>query len=248
MRAVCRSDSPCFAKKSYITFKLARDNYMNVKIEDSWKIRLNEEFHKDYFIRLTDFVKKEYKENNIYPPGPLIFHAFNLCPFENVKAVIIGQDPYHGPGQAHGLCFSVRDGVEYPPSLVNIFKEIESDTGLKPYGSGNLERWARQGVLLLNATLTVRAHQAASHQRKGWEEFTDQSINIINHEKNNIVFFLWGAYAQQKGATIDENRHLVLRSVHPSPLSAPRGFFGNKHFSKCNEYLKKHDIEPVNWR
>ena len=220
---------------------------MDVKIEDSWKQRLEEEFSKDYFVRLTEFVRNEYRINTIFPPGPLIFNAFNLCPFDNVKAVIIGQDPYHGPGQAHGLCFSVKDGVAFPPSLVNIFKEIGSDLGITAPRTGNLGRWAEQGVLLLNATLTVRAHQAGSHQRKGWEEFTDQVINILNREKQNLVFFLWGAYALKKGESIERSRHLVLESVHPSPLSAPRGFFGNRHFSRCNEYLAGHGIEPVNW-
>ncbi len=196
------------------------------------------EFEKEYFTRLVDFVKEEYRTTTIYPPGGLIFNAFDLCPFENVKAVIIGQDPYHGKGQAHGLCFSVRDGVAFPPSLMNIFKEVESDMGYKPFPTGNLGRWARQGVLLLNATLTVRAHQAGSHQRKGWEEFTDSVIKILNNEKENLVFFLWGAYAQRKGASIDKSKHLVLESVHPSPLSAYNGFFGNRHFSRCNEYLR----------
>lgn len=221
---------------------------MDVKIETSWKERLNNEFSKEYFIKLSEFVREEYGTRIIYPPGGLIFNAFNLCPFDKVKAVIIGQDPYHGPGQAHGLCFSVREGVDYPPSLVNIFKEIGSDLGITPYPSGNLERWARQGVLLLNATLTVRAHTAGSHQRKGWEEFTDSVISVINSQKNNIVFFLWGAYAQKKGETIDRTRHLVLESVHPSPLSASRGFFGNKHFSRCNKYLADNNILPVDWR
>jgi uracil-DNA glycosylase len=221
---------------------------MDVKIEESWKIRLKDEFKKDYFLKLADFVKDEYRTNTVYPPGSLIFNAFNLCPFDRVKAVIIGQDPYHGPGQAHGLCFSVRDDVDFPPSLVNIFKEIEGDLGIKRSFSGNLERWAGQGVLLLNATLTVRAHQAGSHQRKGWEEFTDKAINILNLEKNNLVFFLWGAYAQKKGETIDESRHLVLKSVHPSPLSASRGFFGNKHFSRCNEFLIQKGIQSIDWR
>jgi uracil-DNA glycosylase len=221
---------------------------MDVKIEESWKTRLQDEFQKEYFLRLAVFVKDEYRTKTIYPPGSLIFNAFNLCPFDTIKAVIIGQDPYHGPGQAHGLCFSVRDGTEFPPSLKNIFKEIESDIGISRSASGNLERWALQGVLLLNATLTVRAHQAGSHQRKGWEEFTDKAIQILNNEKENIVFFLWGAYAQKKGETIDESKHMVLKSVHPSPLSASRGFFGNKHFSKCNEYLKEHGIEPIDWR
>jgi uracil-DNA glycosylase len=220
---------------------------MDVKIEESWKVRLKDEFQKDYFLKLTAFIKEEYKTKTIYPPGSLIFNAFNLCPFDKVKAIIIGQDPYHGPGQAHGLCFSVRDGVEFPPSLVNIFKEIEADAGIIRPASGNLERWAAQGVLLLNATLTVRAQQAGSHQKKGWEDFTDAAIKILNNEKTNLVFFLWGAYAQKKCETIDETRHLVLKSVHPSPLSASRGFFGNKHFSKCNDYLKKNGIEPINW-
>jgi uracil-DNA glycosylase len=220
---------------------------MDVKIEESWKVRLKDEFQKDYFLKLTEFVKEEYKTKTIYPPGSLIFNAFNLCSFDKVKAVIIGQDPYHGPGQAHGLCFSVKDGVEFPPSLRNIFKEIESDTGTNKPASGNLERWASQGVLLLNATLTVRAQQAGSHQKKGWEDFTDAVIKILNDEKKNLVFFLWGAYAQKKCETIDETKHLVLKSVHPSPLSASRGFFGNKHFSRCNEYLKKNGIETINW-
>ena len=220
---------------------------MEVKINDSWKSVLGSEFGKDYFLKLADFVRDEYKSGIVYPPGGLIFNAFNLCPFEKVKAVIVGQDPYHGPGQAHGLCFSVRDGVEYPPSLKNIFKEIESDLGCKPQISGNLERWASQGVLLLNATLTVRAHLAGSHQRKGWEEFTDSVINSLNREKEHLVFFLWGAYAQKKCETIDRTKHLVLESVHPSPLSASRGFFGNRHFSTCNAFLKEHGVEPVDW-
>lgn len=220
---------------------------MNVRIESSWKTRLQTEFEKEYFIKLAEFVKEEYRKATIYPPGSLIFNAFNLCPFERVKAVIIGQDPYHGPGQAHGLCFSVRDGIEFPPSLVNIFTEIENDLGITRPVSGNLERWAEQGVLLLNATLTVRAHLAGSHQKKGWEEFTDYVISVLNRERNNLVFFLWGAYAQKKGETIDKKRHLVLESAHPSPLSASKGFFGNKHFSKCNEYLMAHGIEPINW-
>jgi uracil-DNA glycosylase len=220
---------------------------MEVKIDDSWKVRLKDEFQKDYFLKLTDFVREEYNTKTIYPPGALIFNAFNLCPFDRIKAVIIGQDPYHGPGQAHGLCFSVRQGVEFPPSLKNIFKEIEHDLGIPKPSTGNLERWAQQGVLLLNATLTVRAHQAGSHQGKGWELFTDSVISILNREKKNIVFFLWGSFAQKKGETIDESRHLVLKSVHPSPLSASRGFFGNKHFSRCNEYLIRNGLEQVDW-
>ncbi len=221
---------------------------MDVKIDPSWKAVLNDEFEKEYFIKLTEFVKNEYRDFTVYPPGGLIFNAFNLCPLNSIKAVIIGQDPYHGPGQAHGLCFSVRDGVDFPPSLINIFKEIEMDLAIPRPTSGNLERWASQGVLLLNATLTVRAHQAGSHQRRGWEQFTDRVISVINSKKQNIVFFLWGAYAQNKGESIDRSRHLVLESVHPSPLSAARGFFGNRHFSRCNEYLEEHGINPINWQ
>ncbi len=221
---------------------------MDVKIEPGWKSRFSGEFQKEYFLKLSDFVRNEYRTNVIYPPGGLIFNAFDLCPFDKVKAVIIGQDPYHGPGQAHGLCFSVREGIPNPPSLINIFKEIESDLGYKPMHTGNLERWAAQGVLLLNATLTVRAHMAGSHQRKGWEEFTDSAISILNSEKKNLVYFLWGAYAQKKGVSIDRTNNLVLESVHPSPLSAARGFFGNKHFSRCNDYLIQNGKEPVNWR
>jgi uracil-DNA glycosylase len=221
---------------------------MDVKIESSWKAKLKDEFEKEYFIKLSEFVKDEYRKNTIYPPGGLIFNSFNLCTFQNVRAVIIGQDPYHGPGQAHGLCFSVNDGVAFPPSLINIFKEISLDLGITKPISGNLERWAEQGVLLLNATLTVRADQAGSHQKKGWEEFTDSVIRLLNNEKENIVFFLWGAYAQKKGESIDKSRHLVLESVHPSPLSASRGFFGNHHFSKCNDYLKQKGIKPIDWK
>jgi uracil-DNA glycosylase len=221
---------------------------MDVTIESTWKSVLKDEFEKDYFIKLTGFVRDEYKTTTVYPPAGLIFNAFNLCPFPSLKTVIIGQDPYHGPGQAHGLCFSVKEGVGFPPSLVNIFKEIELDLGFTRASSGNLERWAKQGVLLLNATLTVRAHLAGSHQKKGWEQFTDSVISVINKEKNNIVFLLWGAYAQKKGENIDRNRHLVLESVHPSPLSASRGFFGNGHFSKCNKYLTENGIQPVDWR
>jgi len=221
---------------------------MDVKMEPGWKSRLSPEFEKDYFTRLAGFIKDEYHKTTIYPPGSLIFNAFDVCPFEKVKAVIIGQDPYHGPGQAHGLCFSVREGIDFPPSLINIFKEIESDLGIPRPKSGDLTRWAKLGVLLLNATLTVRAHQAGSHQKKGWEEFTDYVIKVLNSEKMNLVFFLWGAYAQKKGESIDRARHLVLESVHPSPLSASRGFFGNKHFSKCNDYLSTHGIEPVDWK
>ncbi len=220
---------------------------MNVQIEESWKRHLAPEFEKPYFVNLTDFVREEYGKGTVYPPGPMIFNAFNLCPFDRVKVVIIGQDPYHGPGQAHGLCFSVNDGIPFPPSLVNIFKEIGSDLGTPIPTTGNLTRWANQGVLLLNATLTVRAHQAGSHQNHGWEEFTDAAIRVLATERENLVFLLWGAYAQKKGAFIDRNRHLVLASVHPSPLSAYHGFFGNKHFSKTNEYLVAHGKEPIRW-
>lgn len=220
---------------------------MNVQIEESWKEVLMPEFSKDYFIRLTDFVRKEYHETTVYPPGKLIFNAFNLCPFDKVKVVIIGQDPYHGPGQAHGLCFSVNDGIQPPPSLVNIFKEINNDLGKPIPQSGNLTRWAEQGVLLLNATLTVRAHQPGSHQRRGWEEFTDAVIRKLAEEKSNLVFILWGAYAQKKGAFIDRSKHLVLTSVHPSPLSAHSGFFGNHHFSLANDYLVKNGKTAIDW-
>ncbi len=220
---------------------------MNVQIEESWKKHLQPEFEKDYFVKLTNFVRDEYSLHQIYPPGKLIFNAFDLCPFDRVKVVILGQDPYHGPGQAHGLCFSVNDGVQFPPSLVNIFKEIKSDLDIAPPTTGNLSRWGEQGVLLLNATLTVRAHQAGSHQRKGWEEFTDAAIKALAEKKENLVFILWGNYAQRKGAFIDREKHLVLTSAHPSPLSAYNGFFGNKHFSKTNGYLKAHGKTQINW-
>ncbi len=220
---------------------------MNVQIEESWKACLQPEFDKEYFHTLTDFVRGEYQKFTIYPPGRLIFNAFNLCPFDKVNVVIIGQDPYHGPGQAHGLCFSVNDGVPFPPSLVNIFKEIKNDIGTDTPLTGNLTRWAEQGVLLLNATLTVRAHQAGSHQNHGWETFTDTVIRILAEKKEHLVFILWGAYAQRKGAFIDRNKHLVLTSAHPSPLSAYNGFFGNRHFSQTNEYLKLHGKTGINW-
>ena len=220
---------------------------MNIQIEESWKVRLAEEFEKPYFAALTEFVRAEYKQYTCYPPGRLIFNAFNLCPFDDVKVVIIGQDPYHEPGQAHGLSFSVYDGVQFPPSLINIFKEIQLDLGKDIPMSGNLERWARQGVLLLNATLTVRAHQAASHQRHGWETFTDEVIAALADKKENIVFILWGAYAQRKGALIDRSRHFVIESAHPSPLSAYRGFFGSKPFERANTYLAEKGLTPINW-
>lgn len=220
---------------------------MKVKIEESWEKVLQPDFDKPYFKELTDFVRSEYAATTIYPPAPLIFNAFNLCPFDKVKVVIIGQDPYHGPGQAHGLCFSVNDGIQFPPSLQNIFKEIKSDLDIPIPTSGNLTRWAEQGVLLLNATLTVRAHNAGSHQKKGWETFTDSVIRILAEQKENLVFILWGAYAQKKGAFIDKNRHLVLSSAHPSPLSAYNGFFGNHHFSLTNKWLTEHNLKAIDW-
>ena len=221
---------------------------MNVKIEESWRQHIGNEFEKQYFIDLVKFVRYEYATTTCYPPGKLIFNAFNLCPFDKVKVVIIGQDPYHEPGQAHGLSFSVCDGVPFPPSLQNIFKEIEQDLGMPIPMTGNLTRWAEQGVLLLNATLTVRAHQAASHQRRGWEEFTDAAIKALNADRNNLVFILWGGYARSKAPLIDSSRHLILQSVHPSPLSANRGgWFGNHHFSRANAYLVEHGQEPINW-
>ena len=220
---------------------------MEVKIETSWKEKLRDEFEKEYFVSLTDFVRKEYISTRVFPPGNLIFNAFNLCPFDRVKVVIIGQDPYHNIGQAHGLCFSVTDGTAFPPSLINIFKELNRDLGIAVPQSGNLERWASQGVLLLNAILTVRANQALSHEKRGWERFTDAAINALNREKENLVFMLWGNYAQNKGASINPSRHLILRTVHPSPLSASRGFFGCSHFSRCNEWLTSRGLQPVAW-
>ena len=218
-----------------------------VKIEASWGKVLADEFEKPYFKSLTEFVRHEYSQGPCYPPGKQIFAAFDLCPFDKVKVVIIGQDPYHEPGQAEGLCFSVAQGVTPPPSLVNIFKEIEDDLGTPPPPDGSLRRWAEQGVLLLNATLTVRAHMAGSHQRRGWEEFTDAVISRLAQERTGIVFILWGSYAQHKGAVIDRTRHLVLQSAHPSPLSAYRGFFGNHHFSTANAYLEKQGLAPIQW-
>ncbi|MDD4157996.1 MAG: uracil-DNA glycosylase [Proteiniphilum sp.] len=220
---------------------------MDVRIDESWKARLQDEFEKEYFRKLTGFVREAYRCGTVYPPAKLIFHAFDRCPFDRVKVVIVGQDPYHEPGQAHGLCFSVNDRVQIPPSLVNIYKEIENDLGIPIPPSGNLERWARQGVLLLNATLTVQAHRAASHQGKGWETFTDAVIRHLAEEREHLVFLLWGAYAQRKGEGIDANKHLILKSPHPSPLSAHRGFFGNKHFSKANAYLLAHGEKPIEW-
>ena len=220
---------------------------MNVKIEESWRVELADEWDKPYFKRLVDFVHDEYKQFQVFPPGRKIFAAFDATPFDKVKVVIIGQDPYHDLGQANGMCFSVGDGVPFPPSLVNIFKEIHDDLGKPIPTSGDLTRWARQGVLLLNSTLTVRAHSAGSHQNRGWEEFTDEVILHLASKRDNLVFILWGAYAIKKGAFIDRSRHLVLTSPHPSPLSAHRGFFGNKHFSRTNEYLVAHGKEPIDW-
>jgi len=220
---------------------------MDVKIEPTWKTRMKDEFVLDYFKNLTSFVREEYKKFRIYPPGREIFRAFEFCPFDSVKVVIIGQDPYHGPGQANGLCFSVRDGIPFPPSLINIFTEIKQDLGKEIPGSGDLQRWAKQGVLLLNATLTVRANSPGSHQNKGWEAFTDAVIRELSSEREHLVFLLWGSYAQRKGEMIDPGKHLVLKSPHPSPLSANRGFFGNGHFSKANHYLKSHGINEIDW-
>lgn len=221
---------------------------MNVKIDNSWREHISAEFDKPYFSALTDFVRHEYTTTTCYPPGALIFNAFNLCPFDRVKVVIIGQDPYHEPGQAQGLSFSVPEGVPLPPSLQNIFKEIQLDLGKPVPPTGDLTRWAEQGVLLLNATLTVRAHQAASHQRHGWEQFTDAAIRALSAERENLVFILWGGYARSKAQLIDRSRHLVLESVHPSPLSANRGgWFGNHHFSQCNAYLREHGEQEIDW-
>ena len=220
---------------------------MEIRIEESWKRELAEEWEKDYFVRLTQFVREEYATKQIFPPGRQIFAAFNSTPFHEVKVVILGQDPYHDVGQANGLCFSVNDGIQFPPSLRNIFKEIESDIGTPVPQSGDLSRWAKQGVLLLNATLTVEAHRAGSHQRHGWEQFTDSVIAHLAEHRDNLVFILWGSYAIGKGAFIDRNRHLVLTSVHPSPLSAHRGFFGNHHFSRTNQYLIEHGKTPIKW-
>ncbi|MDY4789864.1 MAG: uracil-DNA glycosylase [Bacteroidales bacterium] len=218
-----------------------------MKIDESWKEILKEEFEKDYFVNLTSFVRQEYKDKTIYPKASNIFNAFNLCPFDKIKVVILGQDPYHEPNQAHGLCFSVLDPTPAPPSLKNIFKEINLDLGIETLPQGDLSRWASQGILLLNATLTVEAHKAGSHQGKGWEEFTDRVIFNLANRKSGLVFLLWGSYAQKKGEFIDQTKHLVLKSVHPSPLSAHRGFFGNHHFSQANNYLIAQGKLPIDW-
>lgn len=220
---------------------------IDVNIAPSWKEKLQAEFEKAYFQQLTAFVKEEYRTQTVFPPGKEIFRTFDKCDFDQVKVVIIGQDPYHGSGQANGLCFSVREGVRVPPSLVNIYKEIKNDLGKPIPLSGELERWARQGVLLLNATLTVRASTPGSHQKKGWEEFTDAVIQKISSEKENVVFILWGAYAQKKGEVIDRSKHHIIMSPHPSPFSADRGFFGSKPFSKTNSYLKSKDLKEIDW-
>ena len=220
---------------------------MNVKLEASWKELLKEEFDKPYFKNLTDFVRSEYQKSTVYPPAKFIFNALDSLPVDEVKVVIIGQDPYHGPGQAHGLSFSVPNGVTPPPSLKNIYKELQSDLGVKPKTSGNLESWVEQGVLLLNATLTVRANQPASHQNQGWELFTDAIIHRLANQKENLVFILWGNYAQKKGSFIDTNRHLVIKSPHPSPFSAYSGFFGSRPFSQTNTFFNLHSITPIIW-
>lgn len=220
---------------------------MNVKIEESWRQVLEEEFEKPYFQQLTRFVREEYAHHQVFPPAPLIFNAFNHTPFDQVKVVLIGQDPYHGAGQAHGLAFSVQEGVKPPPSLRNIFKEIKADVGHEIPASGNLVRWADQGVFLLNATLTVRAGSPGSHQNKGWEEFTDTVIRELSARKQGLVFLLWGAYAQRKGALIDGARHHVLKAAHPSPFAADKGFFGCRHFSKTNEYLRQQGKKEIDW-
>jgi uracil-DNA glycosylase len=220
---------------------------MSVNIESSWKHHLEPEFQKPYFKHLVDFVKQEYAQYSIYPPAKQIFHAFELCKFPQAKVVILGQDPYHGRGQANGLCFSVNDGVPIPPSLLNIFKEIQAELGKPIPQSGNLERWAEQGVLLLNATLTVRAGKPGSHQKQGWETFTDAVISVVAQQKTQVVFLLWGAYAQQKASLIDKEKNLVLKSAHPSPYAADKGFFGNNHFIQTNEYLRSHKLTPIDW-
>ena len=221
---------------------------MTVRIEESWKQQLASEFEKDYFVRLTEFVRQEYAQGTVYPPGRLIFNAFDLCPFDKVKVVIIGQDPYHGPGQAHGLCFSVKPDVKIPPSLVNIYQELREDCGCYVPNNGYLKKWADQGVLLLNTVLTVRAHAANSHKNIGWEEFTNAAIRVLNEQDRPIVFILWGKPAQMKKAMLNNPNHLILEAPHPSPLSAYRGFFGSRPFSKTNKFLSSHGIEPIDWQ
>ena len=217
------------------------------QIEESWREILTEEFEANYFHELRDFLVEERKHHTVYPPGQLIFSAFNNTPFNRIKVVLLGQDPYHGPGQAHGLCFSVPEGIPKPPSLQNILKEIEDDLGIPVPVNGNLQKWARQGVLLLNATLTVRANQPGSHQRHGWERFTDSVIRNLSERRSNLIFLLWGAYAQAKESLIDTERHYILKAAHPSPLSASKGFFGSRHFSKTNEILKELGLQEIDW-
>jgi len=220
---------------------------MQVNIDPTWKKHLKSEFEKEYFITLTDFVRQEYTSGKVFPPGPLIFNAFNLCPIDTLKVVILGQDPYHGDNQAHGLSFSVKKGIPKPPSLQNIFKELQKDLNIEISEDGDLTRWAKQGVFLLNSVLTVRKGQAGSHQGKGWEIFTDEVIRILSKEKENLVFMLWGNYARNKKELIDREKHLILEAAHPSPFSAHNGFFGSKHFSKANDYLKQNNISIINW-
>lgn len=220
---------------------------MDTQLEPSWKKVLKDEFEKDYFLNLSTDIHATYLSSLVYPPPQYLFTAFSLCPFDKVKVVILGQDPYHGPGQAHGLSFSVPKGIKIPPSLRNIYKEVESDIGTLPPDSGNLERWASQGVLLLNATLTVEAGKPGSHQKRGWEDFTDAVIEKISQEKEHVVFMLWGNFARSKKILIDDSKHLVLEATHPSPFSAHSGFFGCKHFSKANAYLKHHNLESIDW-
>jgi len=221
---------------------------MKVQIDPTWEEQLNTEFDKPYFLQLTQAVRQEYQQTTCYPPGKLVFNAFNLCPFQQVKVVIIGQDPYHEPGQAHGLSFSVQDGVQFPPSLQNIFKEIQQDLGTPIPTTGNLTRWAEQGVLLLNATLTVRAHVANSHAALGWQQFTDAAIRALATHRQHVVYMLWGSYARSKASMINRQQNLVLESVHPSPLSANRGgWFGQHQFSRCNAYLQQNGITPIQW-
>lgn len=221
---------------------------IDVRLDESWKKHLKSEFEQEYFKSLVDFVKSEYKSGIVYPPGPFIFNALNTTPFDKVKVVILGQDPYHGPKQANGLSFSVHKNVRIPPSLQNIYKELHEDLNLEVPSHGDLENWAKQGVLLLNATLTVRASSPGSHQKKGWEQFTDAIIKVLNDEKENLVFILWGKYAQDKGQIIDAEKHLVIKAAHPSPYSAANGFFGSKPFSKTNKYLESHGIAPIDWK
>ena len=220
---------------------------MAIRVEEGWREALADQWEAPYFGELARFVHDEYRSGTVYPPASQVFAAFDACPFDSVRVVILGQDPYHGPGQANGLCFSVNPGVRMPPSLVNIFREVSDDTGAPFPADGNLDRWARQGVLLLNATLTVREHSAGSHQRHGWETFTDAAIKALSDRREHIVFLLWGSYAISKRGLVDETRHLVLTSPHPSPLSAHRGFFGNHHFSRANRYLSLHGLQPVKW-